>query len=94
MNEPQPIGLFQPQQASTPHRQVEYVAPSAAIIDQYAHAVCHGLEQKFDRQFGAGQAEFIRGFATFVKTITAIQVKYLNRGGLDDDHSVTPSRAA
>jgi hypothetical protein len=76
MQESQQIDLFEPGEVM----QVEYVPPAAEVIDTYAHAVHEALPEQFRARLTLNEKEFTREFADFVRIITRIRVKHLNRG--------------
>ncbi len=62
-----------------------YIRPSDAVVDAYAQAVSDALEQRFGTAHDYEKAEFIRGFSNFIKVVTRIQVKHLNKGVLYEE---------
>lgn len=56
-------------------REIEYVPPSPAILDSYARSVCERLGGDYCKP------EVVRGFSEFLRTISEIYCKQLNRAG-------------
>jgi hypothetical protein len=76
MQESQQIELFEPGDVM----EVEYVPPRDEVIDTYARAVHEALPEQFRDRLTLTEKEFTREFADFVRIITRIRVKHLNRG--------------
>lgn len=64
-------------------RPVQYNPPEPKKLDRFAHDVCRGLGPEF------GSGEIAEGLANFMKVLTRVYAKDLNRkqgDQLDNDH--------
>jgi len=60
-------------------RPVEYIPPTAEMVEKYAYAVCKQMAQQAGQQ--TCNMELVRDFTTFLKIIVRMQTNILNRGG-------------
>lgn len=66
-----------------PHnRAVEYVAPDAQDIRDYAHSICYELAEEFDESFA--DQEVISGLIDFMRIAARIQTRHLNQSAQVD----------
>ena len=72
---------------NAPHsRPVEYRLLTTKEIDQFTLLVCRKLGERFGKDYDTPDVR--RELAAFLKVVSTIWAKHLNReGGLDKDHS-------
>lgn len=67
---------------SSLNRKVEYIAPSAEIIDRFAFSVCQKLGNKTQGNFT--DTDTVRFLSNFLKTVVKITARYMNEETLYD----------
>jgi hypothetical protein len=62
-------------------RRIEYYPTPTKVVDAFAHAVCQRLGEQVDAAYNS--PETIREFSTFVRIVSVIYTKHMNRHHTD-----------
>lgn len=79
MHEPTQLSLLDEKSPPKQAREVEYIPPTLAEIDQYVHKVCYQLGKR--NGASGSDTDTIRGFAGFIQAIISMTTNQLNRKG-------------